>query len=67
MKGHKTSSDWLFFMLVIERSGTIKTNLLVNLIFGDKSKHIHKEWKRGSRYIRYDDLIVCDYHLDELK
>ncbi len=64
--GHQAMS-WSFAMLVTGRSGTGKTNLLANLIFGDKSEHIHKRQKGGSRYIKCDDLIVCDYHPNEPK
>ena len=45
--GHPAIS-WPFAMLVTERSDTGKTNLLVNLVFGDKSEHIHKRQKGRS-------------------
>src|SRR6266542_6938191 len=59
--------SWPFAMLVTRRSGTGKTNLLANLVLGDKSEHIQKKRKGGSRYICCDDLIVCGYHPDEPK
>ncbi|GES74840.1 hypothetical protein GLOIN_2v1830120 [Rhizophagus clarus] len=64
--GHPAMS-WPFAMLVTGRSGTGKTNLLANLVLGDKSEHIYKRQKGRSRYIRCDDLIVCGYHPDEPK
>jgi len=67
VKEYEASSDWLFSMLVSGRNSTSKTNILANLVFRDKSKHIYKRQKEGSRYIRCDDLIVCDYHPDKLK
>ncbi len=30
-------------------------------------KPLYKGKKSGSRYITYDDLIICDYHPDESK
>jgi DNA helicase HerA-like ATPase len=64
--GHPAMS-WTFAKLVTGRSGTGKTNLLGNLVLGDKGEHIHNGQEGGSRYIRCDDLIVCDYHPDEPK
>ncbi|CAG8714890.1 448_t:CDS:2, partial [Cetraspora pellucida] len=58
---------WLFSMIVSRRNGTDKTNLLANHVLGDKCKYIYKRQKEGSRYIRCDNLIVCDYHLNEPK
>ena len=66
-KGHEASPDWPFSMIVTGRSGTGKTNLLANLVLGDKGEYIQKRRKGGSRYIRCDDLIVCGYHPDEPK
>ena len=40
--------SWPFAMLVTRRSGTGKTNLLANLVLGDKSEHIHKRQKGRS-------------------
>ena len=60
-------------MLVTGKSGSGKTNILANLFLSDKAKCIYKNKKGpkgtsyGSRYIACDDLIVCDYHPDELK
>jgi len=54
-------------MLVTGRSGSGKTNLLANLVLGDKDEYIQKKRKGGSRYICCDDLIVCGYHPDEPK
>ena len=58
---------WPFSKIVSGRSGTSKTNLLANLFLGDKSEHIYKGWKRGTRYIKCNDLIVCGYHPDKPK
>ena len=58
---------WPFSMLVIERSGSGKTNLLANLVLGDKDEYVQREEEGGSRYIKCDDLIICGYHPDEPK
>ena len=58
---------WPFSMLVIGRSGSGKTNLLANLVLGDKDEYVQRGKKDESRYIKCDDLIVCEYHPDELK
>src|SRR3954454_4474845 len=59
--------SWTFAKLVTGRSSTGKTNLLGNLVLGDKGEHIHNGQEGGSRYIKCDDLIVCGYHPDEPK
>jgi len=64
--GHPAMS-WPFAKLVTGKSGTGKTNILGNLVLGDKAEYIYKKKKGGSRYIRCDDLIVCGYHPDEPK
>ena len=64
--GHPSMS-WPFAKLVTGKSGTGKTNILGNLVLGDKAEYIYKKKKGGSRYIQCDDLIVCGYHPDEPK
>ena len=64
--GHPAMT-WPFSMLVTGRSGSGKTNLLANLVLGDKDEYIQNKRKGGSRYICCDDLIVCGYHPDEPK
>ncbi|CAG8834462.1 24481_t:CDS:2, partial [Cetraspora pellucida] len=64
--GHPAIS-WSFAKLVTGKSGTGKTNIFGNLVFGDKAKYIYKKKKGRSRYIWCDNLIVCGYHPDEPK
>ena len=64
--GHPAMT-WTFAMVVTGKSGTGKTNLLANLVLGDKDKYVQKGKKGGSRYICCDDLIICGYHPDEPK
>ena len=61
------SMTWTFSMIISGRNGTGKTNLLGNLVLGDKDEYVQREKKGRSCYIKCDDLIVCGYHPDELK
>ena len=54
-------------MLVTGKSKSGKTNILANIFLGNKAECIYKGKKGRSRYIAYDNLIVCSYHSDELK
>src|SRR5436190_2781728 len=56
--GHPAMT-WTFAMVVTGKSGTGKTNLLANLVLGNKDEYVRKGEKGGSRYIRCDDLIIC--------
>src|SRR6266542_4379910 len=67
IQSHPASPSWPFSMLVIGKSGSDKTNLLVNLFLGNKAECIYKGKKGRSRYIACDDLIVCGYHPDKPK
>ncbi|PKY34180.1 hypothetical protein RhiirB3_453647 [Rhizophagus irregularis] len=61
---------WTFSKLVTGKSGSGKTNLLGNLVIGDKDEYVQRGeegLEGGSRYIKCDDLIVCGYHPDEPK
>ena len=73
IQSHPASPLWPFRMPVIRMSGSGKTNILGNLFLDTKAECICKGKKGpkgtsyGSRYIAYDDLIVCGYYPDELK
>ncbi|CAG8551309.1 14949_t:CDS:2 [Cetraspora pellucida] len=58
---------WSFAKLVTGKSNTGKTNILGNLVLGDKAEYIYKKKKGRSSYIQCDDLIVCGYHPNEPK
>ena len=66
-KGYKALPDWPFSIIITGRSSIGKTNLLANLVLGDKGEYIQKKRKGGFRYICCDDLIVCSYHPDKPK
>src|SRR6266480_7418425 len=44
--GHPAMT-WTFAMVVTGKSGTGKTNLLANLVLGDKDEYVQKERKAG--------------------
>ena len=67
IQSHPASPSWPFSILVTGKSGSGKTNILANLFLGNKAEYIYKGKKGRSRYIAYDDLIVCGYHPDEPK
>src|SRR5689334_19718235 len=56
-----------FQQVVHWKSGSGKTNLLENLVLGDKDEYVKRGEEGGSYYIKCDDLIVCGYHPDEPK
>ncbi|CAG8607901.1 1773_t:CDS:2 [Cetraspora pellucida] len=64
--GHPAMS-WPFSKVFTGISGKDKTNIVGNLVLGDKAENIYKGKKEGSRYIKCDDLIVCGFHLDKPK
>jgi hypothetical protein len=64
--GHPAMT-WPFSKLITGKSGSGKTNLLGNLVLGDKDEYVQRGEEGGSRYIQCDDLIVCGYHPDEPK
>ncbi|EXX64427.1 hypothetical protein RirG_142810 [Rhizophagus irregularis DAOM 197198w] len=67
MKLRLLDMDETFSKLVTGKSGSGKTNLLGNLVLGDKDEYVQRGEEGGSRYIKCDDLIVCRYHPDEPK
>ena len=63
MKGNKYSPDWPFRLLVTGGSHSGKTNMIINLILGNKLQRIFKG-KKGDKYIKNDDLILVGKHAE---
>src|SRR5437868_15453699 len=64
--GHPAMT-WPFSKLITGKNGSGKTNLLGNLVLGDKNEYVQKGEEGGFRYIKCDDLIVYGYYPNELK
>ena len=61
LKGNKYSPNWPFHIVVTGGSHSRKTNMVINLILGNKLQRMFKG-KKGNRYIKNDDLILVGKH-----
>jgi hypothetical protein len=63
LKSNKYSSDWLFHMIVTSGSHSEKTNMIINLILGNKLQRMFKG-KKEDKYIKNDNLILVGKHAE---
>ncbi|GBC28496.2 hypothetical protein GLOIN_2v1765168 [Rhizophagus irregularis DAOM 181602=DAOM 197198] len=54
---HSASPAFPFHLLICGGSDSEKTNIILNLLLGNKIQHLYKE-KKGERYVKNDDLVL---------
>lgn len=63
---HPASPTFPFRLLICGGSDSGKTNMILNLLLGNKIQRLHKK-RKGGRYIKNDDLVLIGKHIHEPK
>ena len=63
---HPASPAFPFRLLICGGSDSGKTNMILNLLLGNKIQRLFKE-KKGERYVKNDDLVLIGKHIHEPK
>jgi hypothetical protein len=63
---HPASPAFPFRLLICGGSDSGKTNMILNLLLGNKIQRLHKK-RKGERYVKNDDLVLIGKHIHEPK
>ena len=63
---HPASPAFPFHLLICGGSDSGKTNMILNLLLGNKIQRLHKK-RKGERYVKNDDLVLIGKHIHEPK
>ena len=63
---HPASPAFPFRLLICGGSDSEKTNMILNLLLGNKIQRLHKK-RKEERYVKNDDLVLIGKHIHELK
>jgi hypothetical protein len=63
---HPASPAFPFHLLICGGSDSGKTNMILNLLLGNKLQRLRKK-RKGERYVKNDDLVLIGKHIHEPK